>query len=53
MLIEIDQLEKYIEFTDDDMRNCDNCGTPITTGCSWYTAGDCGPDYSLWTPKDE
>lgn len=30
--------------------SCDNCGTKKETGCSFYTARDCGSSFSLWTP---
>ena len=28
--------------------SCDNCATRKETGCSFYTARDCGSNFSLW-----
>jgi hypothetical protein len=33
-------------------KSCENCNTKNTTGCSAYTAEDCGPNHELWTAME-
>lgn len=33
------------------MKSCENCNVLNTTGCSSYTAEDCGLNHNLWEPK--
>ena len=32
-------------------KTCENCGTRLTLGCSWYRAEDCGDEMKEWTPE--
>lgn len=32
-------------------KTCENCGTRLTLGCSWYRAEDCGEEMKEWTPE--
>lgn len=46
------EFEVRVTFDVDEVTaSCDNCGTKAETGCSFYTAKDCGPSFSLWKPK--
>lgn len=32
-------------------KTCENCGTRLTLGCSWYRAEDCGVEMKEWASE--